>query len=278
MRKMLLLLCAALLALASCGQDTKDGGLKVTSDVVSDATTQDVLVVAPEVQWWSWPVVFALHGVDGSGGDMAEIATRLGRQGSVVFAPTYRTDIGTRQGLVQAVRDVECSYRFARSIATDYAGDLSQRVTFVGWSLGASAVLALGLTEDIDPSGKHISCFSNVPRPDVIVAISGCYYEYEGAPVSTFDPSGYGNKSARLVLVAGEKDTTCAAWQSKKAAAELRSTGYDVDLVMLEGASHYAPVFHDLRDGRWVVVADDPAGERTVEVILDALAAKRNHT
>ncbi len=276
MRKVLVLLCAALLALASCGQNTKDGGLKVTSVVVSDATTQDVLVVAPEAQG-SWPVVLALHGVDGSGGDMAEIATRLGRAGSVVFAPTYRTDIGTRQGVVQAVRDVECGYRFARSIATDYAGDLDQPVTFVGWSLGATAVLALGLTEDIDPSGKHISCFSNVPRPDVIVAISGCYYEFEGAPVSTFDPSGWANKDARLVLVAGEKDTTCAAWQSKKAAAELRSAGYDVGLVTLEGASHYAPVFHDLQDGRWVVVADDPAGEQTVQVILDALAAKRNH-
>ena len=277
MRNVIMLLWAALLALASCGQDTKDGGLKVTSEVVSDATTRDVLVVAPEAQG-SWPVVLALHGVDGSGGDMGEIATRLGREGSVVFAPTYRTDIGTRRGVVQAVRDIECGYRFARSIAADHAGDLDQPVTFVGWSLGATAVLAIGLTEDIDPSGKHISCFSNVPRPDVIVAISGCYYEYEGAPVSTFDPSGFGNEGARIVLVAGEKDTTCAAWQSKKAADELRAAGYDVDLVTLEGASHYAPVFHDLRGGRWVVVADDPAGEQTVRVILDALAAERDHT
>jgi dienelactone hydrolase len=276
MRKVIMLVCAALLALASCGQDTKDGGLKVTSEVVSDATTQDVLVVGPDAQG-SWPVVLALHGVDGSGGDMGEIATRLGQQGTVVFAPTYRTDIGTQRGIVQAVRDIECGYRFARSIAADYAGDLDQPVTFVGWSLGATGVLALGLTEEIDPSGKHITCFKNMPRPDVIVAISGCYYEYAGAP-STFDPSGWGNEDAQIVLVAGEKDTTCAAWQSKKAADELRAAGYDVDLVTLEGASHYAPIFHDLQDGQFVVVPDDPAGDRTVGVILDAIAARQDRT
>ena len=38
----------------------------------------------------------------------------------------------------------------------------------------------------------------------------------------------------------------------------------------LQGANHYAPVFHDLQDGELVVVAVEPAGERTVEVILDA--------
>ena len=43
--------------------------------------------------------------------------------------------------------------------------------------------------------------------------------------------------------------------------------------VMLEGTNHDAKVFHDLQDGQFVVVADDPAGERTVEVILDAIAA-----
>jgi hypothetical protein len=134
-------------------------------------------------------------------------------------------------------------------------------------SLGATAALALGLTEEIDPTGKHVSCFSEVPRPDIIVAMSGCHYEYEGRQLD-FDTSGWGNKEADLVLIAGEKDEECAAWQSQDAATELRSAGYDVDLLILDGANHYAPVFHDLRDGQFVVVADDPAGERTVEVNL----------
>jgi hypothetical protein len=48
--------------------------------------------------------------------------------------------------------------------------------------------------------------------------------------------------------------------------------------VILEGANHYAPVFHDVVDGEWVVDADDPAGERTVDVILDAIASAQSGT
>jgi hypothetical protein len=107
--------------------------------------------------------------------------------------------------------------------------------------------------------------------------MSGCHYEYQGRQLD-FSTSGWGNRQADLVLITGEEDTTCAAWQSQDAADELRSAGYDVDLVMLDGANHYAPVFHDLRHGEFVAVADDPAGERTVEVILDAIAARQDRT
>jgi dienelactone hydrolase len=259
--------------LAGC-QDNTSGNARsdVTTAVVSDETTQDILVVAPREEG-PWPVVVALHGVGGTGEDMAEIATRLAREGVVVFAPTYRSDLSTQKGLVDTVNDVECGYRFIRSIAAEYGGDVDQPVTFVGWSLGATAALGIGLTENVDPTGKYVSCFSNAPRPDVIVAISGCYFEFEGVKQSYFDVSEWGNKNANLTLLAGDDDTTCAAWQSKDAAAQLRSAGYDVDLVMLEGANHYAPVFHDVVDGDWVVVADDPPGERTVDVILEAMAA-----
>jgi dienelactone hydrolase len=276
MRRTIVFLCAAALALASCGEDTEGARFQVTSEVVSHGTTQDMLVFAPDAKG-PWPVIVAFHGIGGTGEDMAEIATRLAREGTVVFAPTYRTDITTQEGLEQAAVDVECGYRFARSIAAEYGGDLDQPVTFVGWSLGATAALALGLTEEIDPTGKHVSCFSEVPRPDIIVAMSGCHYEYEGRQLD-FDTSGWGNKEADLVLIAGEKDEECAAWQSQDAATELRSAGYDVDLLILDGANHYAPVFHDLRDGQFVVVADDPAGERTVEVILDVIAARQDRT
>jgi hypothetical protein len=92
------------------------------------------------------------------------------------------------------------------------------------------------------------------------------------------DPSAWGHDDAEIVLVAGEDDTTCAAWQSEDAAAEMRGAGYDLDLVMLEGANHFAPVFHDVVDGEFVVVPDEPAGERTLEVILDAVAASADHT
>jgi pimeloyl-ACP methyl ester carboxylesterase len=170
--------------------------------------------------------------------------------------------------------DVECGYRFVRSIAAEYGGDLDQPVTFVGWSLGATAALGVGLTEDIDPTGTFVSCFDNAPRPDVIVAISGCYFEFEGIRQNYFDVSGWGNKDAEVILLAGDRDNTCAVWQSQDAAEQLRSGGYGVDLVLLEGANHYAPIFRDLVDGDWVVIADDPAGERAVRVILNAAAVE----
>jgi predicted esterase len=81
-------------------------------------------------------------------------------------------------------------------------------VTFVGWSLGASAALAIGLTEEIDPTGKFLSCFSQVPRPDIVVAISGCHYE--GGQLDLVDTEAWGNKETDIVLIAGEQDTTCA--------------------------------------------------------------------
>jgi dienelactone hydrolase len=266
--------CVGLLA-AACGGGAADrgdpagGGLEVSSQVVEHETTQDVWVFAPDAAG-TWPVVVAMHGLDGNGEDMAEIATRLAAEGFVVFAPTYRTDLSTQEGIEQGGRDVECAYRFARSVAADYGGDLARPVTFVGWSLGASAALALGLTEPIDPAGE-LACFGEVPRPDVVVAISGCHYEHDGVAADMIDPSGWGNTDAAIQLVAGEDDTTCAAWQSEDAAAEIRSAGYDVDLVTLQGANHYGPVFHDVVDGRFVVVPDEPVGEQTVEVILDAI-------
>ena len=40
-------------------------------------------------------------------------------------------------------------------MAADYGGDLDQPVTFVGWSLGATAALGIGLTDNIDPTGEQ---------------------------------------------------------------------------------------------------------------------------
>jgi hypothetical protein len=50
------------------------------------------------------------------------------------------------------------------------------------------------------------------------------------------------------------------------------------ELVELEAANHFAPVFHDVRDGTWQVITDDPAGERAVDTIADAIAAARADT
>jgi dienelactone hydrolase len=262
-------------ALGACGNDgAENGRYDVTTTVVSSRATQNVQVFAPKADG-QWPVVIAMHAVGGTAQDMAEIATRLAREGVVVFAPTYRTDLSTRKGVENAATDLECGYRLVRSIAADYGGDLDQPVAFVGWSLGASAALAIGLTEDIDPTDGHLPCPGNVPRPNVIVAISGCHFEYQGVRRNFLDVTGWGNKEADLTLIAGEKDTTCAAEQSDEAAVQLRSAGYDVQLLTLEGANHYAPVFHNLVDGQLRVITDDPPGEQTVKTILEAIGVRQ---
>jgi Prolyl oligopeptidase family len=135
-----------------------------------------------------------------------------------------------------------------------------------GWWPIAGTTLALqgGLVEEIDPSGEIVSCFPEVPRADVIAAISGCHYDFdfdEGAVLDFYDPSVWGNEDADVFLLAGDADPDCPPRHSEGAAAELRSAGYDVELVMLDGADHFAPIFHKyVGDDEMVAVDDSSAG------------------
>jgi hypothetical protein len=42
------------------------------------------------------------------------------------------------------------------------------------------------------------------------------------------------------------------------------------------GADHYAPIFHEVRNGQFQAVTKDPAGQRAVQVVLDAIATRRH--
>jgi dienelactone hydrolase len=266
---------AAACMAAACGRSGGDQHLTVTSRVISDPTTQDIRVLAPEAKG-NWPVVVALHGLNGSGRDMVELATRVARAGSVVFVPTYHSDLRTTDDLIRASDDLACAYPLARRTAPDYGGDLGQPVTAVGWSLGADFVL-LGSLQGPDGEADTGRCPGQVPRPDVVVGLSGCYYEFDAKPVSWFDDmTGWANKDAEIRLVDGDRDTTCPGWQTEKLAAALRDAGYQGDVTGLDGANHVAPVFHDMRNGQWQVITDNAPGERTVQVIVDAIAAARD--
>jgi dienelactone hydrolase len=251
-----------------------DDELTVTSQFVSDPTTPELRVLAPDGEG-PWPVAVALHGIGGTGQDMVELGTRLAKAGVVVFEPTYNTDLSTPEGLTKASDDLACAYEVARRIAPEHGGDLSRPVTAVGWSLGADLVVLGGLGPPSD--GSTGRCPGELPDPDVVVALSGCYYEFEGNPVTWFDDlTGWSNKSADVHLVGGDNDTTCPASQTERLATSLRTEGYDVAVTRLSTATHGAPIFHDERDGQWQVITDDPAGERAVEIILDAITTARN--
>lgn len=255
---------------AGCGSGgDEEPPFEVTSAVVSHETTRDISVWAPDIDG-SFPVVYALHGTGGNRQDLAETATALARQGIVVFAADYRSG-----EIARWEQDAECGYRYARSIAGEYGGDLNRPVTSVGYSLGATLVLAGSLNEaTYGPGGTYQECFSGAPRADVTVAVAGCHYEYQDQ-VFDFDPDTplWTNQETDLVLVAGDSDDICAAWQSEDAAAALQSAGYEVSLVEIADASHFTLIFHDLVDDEWVTLPDEPAGQETVEAILDAIAA-----
>jgi dienelactone hydrolase len=255
---------------AACGGGGGDAGPDVHEQVISDPTTQDILVFRPDGEG-PWPIVMAYHGRDGDAQQMSELGRRLAAEGLLVFAPDVRTDVSTDQGIVDVANDSECAYRYARTVAGDFGGDLDRPVTFVGWSFGANFAVQGGLDEQLDPSRRYVSCFTDVPRPDVLVALSGCHYEFGGQPTTLLDPGEWGNPGAHLVLAAGADDTVCPAWQSEKLAAELRTRGYTVQYELLRAADHFAPVFLAGGEGGTVPAPDAAAGDRTVQLITAAV-------
>lgn len=239
----------------------------VVSKVVKDAKTQQIQVWAPAGQG-RWPVVFAVPGTGGHLTDFDQVGPALARQGVVVFASDYRAS-GTEE---QFTADLVCGYRYTRIIASKYGGDLTRPVTALGYSRGGQLVFG-GLQKAVyGPGGSYHECFQGTAVPDVIVAIDGCYYTYKNLkfdfPVALLD-----DKDAHLVLLSGQKDDVCAAWQSTRAAKALDAAGHDTTLVPIPDANHYQPIFHDLVGGKWLTDPDSPAGKKTVQAVLDAIRA-----
>lgn len=265
---------AALAVLAACGGSPApargaDAGppYDVVSDVVKDATTQQIEVWAP-AGGGRWPVVYAVPGLGGRWTDFDQLGPALARQGLVVFATDYRVT-GTEE-LVTA--DLTCGYRYARTVAGRYGGDLTRPVTAVGYSRGAELALG-GLREDVyGPGGSYDRCFGGTAVPDVVVAIDGCYYAYKDLKYD-FPVGLLTKKDAEVVLVSGQTDDVCAPWQSTRAAGALDAAGYDTTLVPIPDANHYQPIFHDRVGGKWVTDPGSPAGKKTVQAVLDAVHA-----
>jgi len=260
------------LAMTGCGVESFD----VTTTVISHESTQEISVWAPEGEG-PWPIAIAIHGADLSRNDLAATAEGLASRGVVVFAADWQP-----QSIEQ---DLECATRYALSVAADYGGDVAQPFTFIGHSAGAIAGVEGGLNETAyGPDGTYQACFTGRPMPDVIVAISGCYYESEGQSYP-FGISRYSNNDADLVLVAGTEDQICEPWQSQDAAETLRAGGYSVDLVEIQDANHNTVIYHDC-EGRpagapsfcvegdeRLTLPDDPAGNQVVESIFDSIQA-----
>lgn len=273
------LIALVVLSVAACAGDSASAPAstpapyEVTTTVVSGDYTQDIWVTAPDGpdadDWGSWPLVYALHGLGGTGEGLTRTAEELASHGVVVFAPDYRST----GELSQMEMDGECGYRYALSIAEEHGADLSQPITYFGHSFGASIVLFGGLVEEpYGPGGDYDVCYTGAPRPDVIVAVAGCHYGFEGESYD-FDTSGYENEDATIVLVAGTDDATCQAWQSEDATDALVAAGYDATLVEIEGGDHANVIFFEIEGDEWLEAPADPIGIEVAQVVLDAIAA-----
>ncbi len=240
----------------------------ITTTDISDEMTQTITVWQPAGQG-PFPVVYALHGHEASRRDVSVIAEDLARNGYLVFAADYRST----EELDVVIQDVECGYRYSLTIAEQFGGSLGLPITMIGHSQGASAVLVHGLREaDFGPGGTFEACLTAAPRPDVIVPIAGCHYGL-GDVTWDFDTSGFGNKDADIVLVAGTSDDTCPASQSENAADALRALAYKVELVEIEGADHTTLISQEEVNGELVLNPDEPAGAAVVEAIRTAIEA-----
>jgi hypothetical protein len=253
------------LALSGCsgsgdGDGDADGDtFEVTTTMVSHETTQDMWVWAPDADG-SWPIVYALHGTDSTGDELATTASMLASHGYVVFSPTWRSEM-----------DGECGYRYALTVADQYGGDPDLGIIGIGHSLGATAILVGGLNDAAyAPGGTYDACFTGGPRPSLVVPIAGCHYEYQGNSFG-FDPVPFSGRDVDITLVVGDNDTECEPWQSQDATEALNDAGYNAQLVEVEGGDHANVVFHEIVDDEWVSVPDDPIGEEVVQIILDAI-------
>ena len=264
MRRRMVLVLSLALSLAACS--TTD---EVTTTVVSGEFTQDIWVTGPDVEsddFGTWPFVYALHGLGGTGDGLSRTAEELASHGVVVFAPTVRT---TEPEYIEL--DGECAYRYALSVAEEYGADLDQPVTVIGHSFGADMALHGGLAEDdYGPEGDYDDCYSGAPRPDVIVPIAGCWYQYEDASYP-FDLSPFSNQDADITMVVGTDDEVCEPWQSRDASKVLVEAGFNATLIELNGGNHANVVFFEIVDGEWQKIDDDPIGSEVVQVILDAI-------
>jgi dienelactone hydrolase len=236
----------------------------IVSVELSHDSTQDVTVWRPDADG-SWPVIYALHGQPGSRSDMELLGTRLAREGYVVFAADMRvSDDAVPE---ETEQDVECGYRLVQNAAMDHGGDLDQPVTMIGFSFGASTALFSAVHHDVyGPAGTYDECFSGVPRPELVVAIAGCYYQTPGdEPTGGFSTWDTTTESLDVALVSGEEDALCEPWQSEQAANELAKAGYDTEHVKISEGTHWN-----------IINPEEAAGEATAVVILDAIASQQS--
>jgi acetyl esterase/lipase len=232
---------------------TTDGNKNILYAEVDEKQTK-LDVYAPSQQG-PWPVVIVGHGYGQNRYEVGDLSQAIASRGAVV----YNVDLAITVPFISAIERLACAVRFARDTAGDYGGD-PDRITVVGNSGGAAAGVVVGLAGDDFDEGCVVSDLSAIP--DALVGYEGPY-EFattnyggmvdhvivkRGKPelIDAIDPYSHigRNPDLQVLLIHGEDEDT--AWyevlpeESIELHQTLAGAGYDVELLIIDGASHGA--------------------------------------
>ena len=218
-----------------------------------------------------WPVVLVVHGISQSRSEFKPLAEAIASEGATVF----NVGVPTSPPFLETIGHLACAVRFARATAADHGGDPG-RITVVGNSLGAATGAVVALAGDEFEGDCVVNEVSAVP--DALVGYEGPYdyatHDYQAVnliPLRDEDPELWqavnpyahigGNTDLVVRLIHGE-DVDDIWYEVKPVASRefhqaLADAGYDVELTLIEGATHV-----DLRPGT-------EAFEVTIEQVLE---------
>ncbi len=235
--------------------------IELTRDIAYSGVMQ-LDVYAPS-EPGPWPVVIAVHGYGGSrddfaGAEFAEVeglAEAIASEGAVVF----NLDVTMIEPFLTAIEQVACAVRFARATAAGYGGDPTS-ITLVGGSGGAAVGAVVALAGD--DYGGDCAVTDGSALPDALVGYEGPYdwairvydpelldprlLEVENPELlEAINPYSHIGDNPNVVfrLIHGiDVDETVfdvPPEVSTEFYQTLTDAGYDVELTLLEGASHF---------------------------------------
>ncbi len=232
-----------------------------------------------------WPVVVVAHGVMESRTNYANLAESIASQGAVV----YNIDWWSTPPWNTGIECIACAVRFARATAADYGGDPT-RITLVGSSAGAATGAVVALAGD-DFGGNCVATDASA-LPNALVAWEGpydfattVYNVYDHPSLKDTDPelwkainpySHIGQNPELQVRLVYGNDVDTSWWDLAPQVSidfhqALADAGYDVELVVVEGADH-TDLTTSTSDALAVLV------EQVMEVARSASAARQPAT
>ena len=223
------------------------------ADVDGRGTNLDVFVPREP---GPWPVVVVVHGGEQSRTNYAHLAVAIASRGAVV----YNIDAWSTFPFRIGIERIACAVRFARATAADYGGDPGW-ITLVGSSAGAATGAVVALAGD-DFEGDCVVTDGSA-LPDALVAFEGPY-DYATtvyrppAPDHTIlkdedpelweaiNPYSHIGRNPDLQVRLVQGNDIDVAWYdvlpqvSIEFHQALADAGYDVELIVVEGAAHTA--------------------------------------